>query len=130
MKKIYMIFVTTALLAACATGSRKPEAYCGTFGGVFTSAENGQIEEILQLNKDGSFNSIMMYANSSDNIFTEQGNYTVTGETVKLVPFNGEPSYYKVEKNALRRTDNQRHLLMKNGRLANNYILKKTSCCK
>ncbi len=128
MRKVYLVAAATALLAACATYEGRPEAYCGTFEGMTSTASGEKVLTTIQLNQNKKFNSITQYGGQPDSIFTEQGNYVVNGNTVKIVPLNGEPAYFLVEKNQLRRLDSQRHLTT--GSWAKNYVLKRTSCCK
>ncbi len=52
----------------------------------------------------------------------------VNGDIITLKPANGEVSYYRVEKDQLRRLDMMKRPIT--GVLANNYILKKTACCR
>ncbi len=128
MKKMYLIAAATALLAACATHQERPGAYCGTFEGVTTTASGEKVLTTIQLNQNNQFNSITQYGGQPDSIFTEQGSYVVNGNTVKIIPLNGEPAYFLTEKDQLRRLDSQRHLTT--GSWAKNYVLKRTACCK
>ncbi len=128
MKKLAIIATATALLAACATGSYKPNPACGTFEGTFTTANGENVISTLQLNRNNSFNSILIYQNQPDNIFTEQGTYSLSGDKVKITPLNGEPAYYKVKKDALHRLNQQKHLITNT--LADSYTLRRISCCK
>lgn len=127
MKKLYMIFAAVAMLAACATNNM-PADYCGTFQGTLPAASGPGIATTISLNGNNTYTEQMIYINEPDGIFNEQGTYSVMGNVIKLMPNNGMISYYQVEDGQIRRLDSMKRPIT--GVLADNYILKKTSCCR
>lgn len=128
MKKLYMFFAAVLMLAGCAANQNMPAEYCGTFKGTLPAASGPGIETTIQLNRDYSFLEQDVYIGEKDGIFNNQGSYMVNGDIITLKPANGEVSYYRVEKDQLRRLDMMKRPIT--GVLANNYILKKTACCR
>ena len=128
MKKLYMFFAAVLMLAGCAANQNMPAEYCGTLKGTLPAASGPGIETTIQLNRDYSFLEQDVYIGEKDGIFNSQGSYMVNGDIITLKPANGEVSYYRVEKDQLRRLDMMKRPIT--GVLANNYILKKTACCR
>ena len=59
-----------------------------------------------------------------DSEFDEKGTYKVKGNLLTLTPMDGQPEYYKVEENQVRKLDADKQPVT--GALAENYVLKKT----
>ena len=90
--------------------------YQGTYTGVFPAADCPGIDMRLTLKKDGTY--------SLHSEFDEKGAYKVKGNLLTLTPMDGQPEYYKVEENQVRKLDADKQPVT--GALAENYVLKKT----
>lgn len=98
--------------------------YQGTYTGVFPAADCPGIDMRLTLKKDGTYSLHMKYLDR-DSEFDEKGAFTVKENLLTLTPSEGgQPQYYKVEENRLRRLDADKQPVT--GPLAENYVLKKT----
>ena len=84
--------------------------YQGTYTGVFPAA-------------DGTYSLHMKYLDR-DSEFDEKGAYKVKGNLLTLTPMDGQPEYYKVEENQVRKLNADKQPVT--GALAENYVLKKT----
>mgnify|MGYP002560472623 FL=1 len=99
--------------------------YQGTYTGVFPAADCPGIDMRLTLKKDGTYSLHMKYLNR-DSEFDEKGAFTVKENLLTLTPSEGgQPQYYKVEENRLRRLDAEKQPVT--GALADNYTLQKTT---
>ena len=99
--------------------------YQGTYTGVFPAADCPGIDMRLTLKKDGTYSLHMKYLNR-DSEFDEKGVFTVKENLLTLTPSEGgQPQYYKVEENRLRRLDAEKQPVT--GALADNYVLQKTT---
>lgn len=98
--------------------------YQGTYTGVFPAADCPGIDMRLTLKKDGTYSLHMKYLDR-DSEFDEKGAFTVKENLLTLTPSEGgQPQYYKVEENRLRRLDADKQPVT--GPLDENYVLKKT----
>ena len=145
MKSGILILAAAALLAACGGNTQKKAAsggaetvaeapdmhtaetsldYQGTYAGTLPAADCPGIETRLTLKKDGTFDLHMKYIDR-DSEFDEKGAFTVKENLLTLTPSEGgQPQYYKVEENRLRRLDADKQPVT--GPLDENYVLKKT----
>ncbi len=99
--------------------------YQGTYTGVFPAADCPGIDMRLTLKKDGTYSLHMKYLDR-DSEFDEKGVFTVKENLLPLTPSEGgQPQYYKVEENRLRRLDAEKQPVT--GALADNYTLQKTT---
>ena len=99
--------------------------YQGTYTGVFPAADCPGIDMRLTLKKDGTYSLHMKYLDR-DSEFDEKGAFTVKENLLTLTPSEGgQPQYYKVEENRLRRLDAEKQPVT--GALADNYTLQKTT---
>lgn len=99
--------------------------YQGTYTGVFPAADCPGIDMRLTLKKDGTYSLHMKYLDR-DSEFDEKGAFTVKENLLTLTPSEGgQPQYYKVEENRLRRLDAEKQPVT--GALADNYVLQKTT---
>lgn len=99
--------------------------YQGTYTGVFPAADCPGIDMRLTLKKDGTYSLHMKYLDR-DSEFDEKGVFTVKENLLTLTPSeDGQPQYYKVEENRLRRLDAEKQPVT--GALADNYTLQKTT---
>ena len=99
--------------------------YQGTYTGVFPAADCPGIDMRLTLKKDGTYSLHMKYLDR-DSEFDEKGAFTVKENLLTLTPSEGgQPKYYKVEENRLRRLDAEKQPVT--GALADNYTLQKTT---
>lgn len=99
--------------------------YQGTYTGVFPAADCPGIDMRLTLKKDGTYSLHMKYLDR-DSEFDEKGVFTVKENLLTLTPSEGgQPQYYKVEENRLRRLDAEKQPVT--GALADNYVLQKTT---
>ena len=99
--------------------------YQGTYTGVFPAADCPGIDMRLTLKKDGTYSLHMKYLDR-DSEFDEKGAFTVKENVLTLTPSEGgQPQYYKVEENRLRRLDAEKQPVT--GALADNYVLQKTT---
>ena len=89
--------------------------YQGTYTGVFPAADCPGIDMRLTLK--------MKYLDR-DSEFDEKGAYKVKGNLLTLTPMDGQPEYYKVEENQVRKLNADKQPVT--GALAENYVLKKT----
>ena len=113
------------------TGAFKPDIhnaetsldYRGTYRGVLPAADCPGIETTLTLAPDGSYALHLKYIDR-DSEFDEKGTYKVKGNLLTLTPMDGQPEYYKVEENQVRKLDADKQPVT--GALAENYVLKKT----
>ena len=114
------------------TGAFKPDIhnaetsldYRGTYRGVLPAADCPGIETTLTLAPDGSYALHLKYIDR-DSEFDEKGAFTVKENLLTLTPSEGgQPQYYKVEENRLRRLDADKQPVT--GPLDENYVLKKT----
>lgn len=97
--------------------------YQGTYTGVFPAADCPGIDMRLTLKKDGTYSLHMKYLDR-DSEFDEKGAFTVKENLLTLTPSEGgQPQYYKVEENRLRRLDAEKQPVT--GALADNYTLQK-----
>lgn len=97
--------------------------YQGTYTGIFPAADCPGIDMRLTLKKDGTYSLHMKYL-ERDSEFDEKGAYKVKGNLLTLNPMDGQPEYYKVEENQVRKLDADKQPVT--GALAENYVLKKT----
>lgn len=97
--------------------------YQGTYTGTFPAADCPGIDMRLTLKQDGTYSLHMKYL-ERDAEFDEKGAYKVKGNLLTLTPMDGQPDYYKVEENRLRKLDADKQPVT--GTLAENYVLKKT----
>ena len=84
-------------------------------------AKQGLTVEAAQA--DGSYALHLKYIDR-DSEFDEKGAYKVKGNLLTLTPMDGQPEYYKVEENQVRKLDADKQPVT--GALAENYVLKKT----
>lgn len=146
MKKNLLILAAALALVACggnapkktaaaetqATTAEAPDMhtaetsldYLGTYEGTLPAADCPGIQTTLTLNPDGTYKVHLKYIDR-DSEFDEKGAFTVKGNLLTLIPSDGgQPEYYKVEENRVRRLDAEKQPVT--GPLAENYILQKT----
>ena len=146
MKKNLLILAAALALVACggnapkktaaaetqATTAEAPDMhtaetsldYLGTYEGTLPAADCPGIQTTLTLNPDGTYKVHLKYIDR-DSEFDEKGAFTVKGNLLTLTPSDGgQPEYYKVEENGVRRLDAEKQPVT--GPLAENYILQKT----
>ena len=97
--------------------------YLGVYKGTLPAADCPGIETTLTLAPDGSYALHLKYIDR-DSEFDEKGTYKVKGNLLTLTPMDGQPEYYKVEENQVRKLDADKQPVT--GALAENYVLKKT----
>ena len=79
--------------------------YLGVYKGTLPAADCPGIETTLTLAPDGSYALHLKYIDR-DSEFDEKGAFTVKENLLTLTPSEGgQPQYYKVEENRLRRLD-------------------------
>lgn len=145
MKNKILILAAALALVSCGGNARKKPAvdnaqktavavpdmhnaenaldYRGTYSGTFPAADCPGIEVTLKLNPDGTYEQHLKYIDR-DSEFDEKGVYAVTENLLTLTPADGgQPEYYKVEENRLRRLDADKQPVT--GALADMYILTK-----
>ena len=144
MKRMFIL--AAALLAACGGNTQKKAAsggaetvaeapdmhtaetsldYLGVYKGTLPAADCPGIETTLTLAPDGSYALHLKYIDR-DSEFDEKGAFTVKENLLTLTPSEGgQPQYYKVEENRLRRLDAEKQPVT--GALADNYVLQKTT---
>ena len=99
--------------------------YLGVYKGTLPAADCPGIETTLTLAPDGSYALHLKYIDR-DSEFDEKGAFTVKENLLTLTPSEGgQPQYYKVEENRLRRLDAEKQPVT--GALADNYTLQKTT---
>ena len=99
--------------------------YLGVYKGTLPAADCPGIETTLTLAPDGSYALHLKYIDR-DSEFDEKGAFTVKENLLTLTPSEGgQPQYYKVEENRLRRLDAEKQPVT--GALADNYVLQKTT---
>ena len=99
--------------------------YLGVYTGTLPAADCPGIETTLTLAPDGSYALHLKYIDR-DSEFDEKGAFTVKENLLTLTPSEGgQPQYYKVEENRLRRLDAEKQPVT--GALADNYTLQKTT---
>lgn len=145
MKSKFLILAAAAMFAACGGNTQKKAAaggakdasetvadmhnaenaldYRGTYTGTFPAADCPGIDMRLTLKQDGAYSLHMKYIDR-DSEFDEKGTYTVRENLLTLTPTDGQPDYYKVEEDRLRKLDADKQPIT--GVLAENYVLKKT----
>ena len=97
--------------------------YLGVYKGTLPAADCPVIETTLTLAPDGSYALHLKYIDR-DSEFDEKGTYKVKGNLLTLTPMDGQPEYYKVEENQVRKLNADKQPVT--GALAENYVLKKT----
>ena len=145
MKKNLLILSATLALVACggnapkktvaaetqATTAAAPDMhtaetsldYQGTYTGTLPAADCPGIEVRLELKPDGTYTQHLKYIDR-DTEFDEKGTYTVKENLLTLtLSDGGQPEYYKVEENRVRRLDAEKQPVT--GALAENYVLQK-----
>ena len=146
MKKNLLILAAALALVACGGNAPKKTAaaetqattaaapdmhtaetsldYLGTYEGTLPAADCPGIQTTLTLDPDGTYKVHLKYIDR-DSEFDEKGAFTVKGNLLTLIPSDGgQPEYYKVEENRVRRLDAEKQPVT--GPLAENYILQKT----
>ena len=113
----------TEAAPAAETAAAEAPAYCGTYRGTVPAADCPGIDMRLTLKKDGTYSLHMKYLDR-DSEFDEKGAYKVKGNLLTLTPMDGQPEYYKVEENQVRKLNADKQPVT--GALAENYVLKKT----
>ena len=99
--------------------------YLGVYKGTLPAADCPGIETTLTLKPDGTYSLHEEYL-ERDARFDAEGAYTLHGNLLTLTPSEGgQPQYYKVEENRLRRLDAEKQPVT--GALADNYTLQKTT---
>ena len=147
MKKNVLILAAVLALVACGGNAPKKKAaaetqtttaaapdmhtaetsldYLGTYEGTLPAADCPGIQTTLTLAPDGSYALHLKYIDR-DSEFDEKGAFTVKENLLTLTPSEGgQPQYYKVEENRLRRLDAEKQPVT--GALADNYTLQKTT---
>ena len=147
MKKNVLILAAALALVACGGNAPKKKAaaetqtttaaapdmhtaetsldYLGTYEGTLPAADCPGIQTTLTLAPDGSYALHLKYIDR-DSEFDEKGAFTVKENLLTLTPSEGgQPQYYKVEENRLRRLDAEKQPVT--GALADNYTLQKTT---
>ena len=145
MKKNVLILAASLALVACGGNAPKKKAaaetqtttaaapdmhtaetsldYLGTYEGTLPAADCPGIQTTLTLAPDGSYALHLKYIDR-DSEFDEKGVFTVKENLLTLTPSEGgQPQYYKVEENRLRRLDAEKQPVT--GALADNYVLQK-----
>ena len=145
MKKNVLILAAALALVACGGNAPKKKAaaetqtttaaapdmhtaetsldYLGTYEGTLPAADCPGIQTTLTLAPDGSYALHLKYIDR-DSEFDEKGVFTVKENLLTLTPSEGgQPQYYKVEENRLRRLDAEKQPVT--GALADNYVLQK-----
>lgn len=145
MKKNVLILAASLALVACGGNAPKKKAaaetqtttaaapdmhtaetsldYLGTYEGTLPAADCPGIQTTLTLAPDGSYALHLKYIDR-DSEFDEKGAFTVKENLLTLTPSEGgQPQYYKVEENRLRRLDAEKQPVT--GALADNYVLQK-----
>ena len=93
--------------------------YLGVYKGTLPAADCPGIETTLTL-------ALHLKYIDRDSEFDEKGAFTVKENLLTLTPSEGgQPQYYKVEENRLRRLDAEKQPVT--GALADNYVLQKTT---
>ena len=146
MKKNVLILAAALALVACGGNAQRKTAtadsqettvavpdmhtaetsldYWGTYEGTLPAADCPGIRTTLTLNHDGTYKVHLKYIDR-DSEFDEKGAFTVKGNLLTLTPSDGgEPEYYKVGENHVRRLDAEKQPVT--GPLAENYVLQKT----
>ena len=95
--------------------------YLGVYKGTLPAADCPGIETTLTLAPDGSYALHLKYIDR-DSEFDEKGAYKVKGNLLTLTPMDGQPEYYKVEENQVRKLDADKQPIT--GALADMYVLK------
>ena len=98
--------------------------YLGVYKGTLPAADCPGIETTLTLAPDGSYALHLKYIDR-DSEFDEKGAYKVKGNLLTLTPMDGQPEYYKVEENQVRKLNADKQPVT--GALAENYTLQKTT---
>ena len=147
MKKNVLILAAALALVACGGNAQRKTAasdsqttaaaapdmhtaetsldYLGVYKGTLPAADCPGIETTLTLAPDGSYALHLKYIDR-DSEFDEKGAFTVKENLLTLTPSEGgQPQYYKVEENRLRRLDAEKQPVT--GALADNYVLQKTT---
>ena len=97
--------------------------YLGTYEGTLPAADCPGIEVRLEPKPDGTYTQHLKYIDR-DTEFDEKGTYTVKENLLTLtLSDGGQPEYYKVEENRVRRLDAEKQPVT--GALAENYVLQK-----
>ena len=145
MKKNLLILSSALALVACGGNAPKKTAaaetqattaaapdmhtaetsldYQGTYTGTLPAADCPGIEVRLELKPDGTYTQHLKYIDR-DTEFDEKGTYTVKENLLTLtLSDGGQPEYYKVEENRVRRLDAEKQPVT--GALAENYVLQK-----
>ena len=107
MKESLLILAAALAMVSCGGNAQQKAATAGT------------------LAPDGSYALHLKYIDR-DSEFDEKGAFTVKENLLTLTPSEGgQPQYYKVEENRLRRLDAEKQPVT--GALADNYTLQKTT---
>ena len=133
-KKTFIFFMTAIAifgLASCLStqgsnqNSKTSLDWAGVYTGTIPSASGSGINVRLKLSQDQSYELRYEYLDKPDNSFTFKGTFKWddTGNIV-ILEIADAPSHYKVVKNKLIQMDMEGKPIK--GRLANNYVLKKT----
>ena len=138
MKESLLILAAALVMVSCGGNAQQKAATAGTqqttaaapdMHNAETSldylADCPGIETTLTLAPDGSYALHLKYIDR-DSEFDEKGAFTVKENLLTLTPSEGgQPQYYKVEENRLRRLDAEKQPVT--GALADNYTLQKTT---
>ena len=111
-------------LTAC---SPQDKELCGTYQGTLPAASSPGIETTLTFNEDNSYTEQLVFIDEPDGTFIESGNFSVNKNIAELTPHNDEKSYYRIEKNQIRRLNADKKEVT--GPLAAAYVLQQTSSC-
>lgn len=115
---------TTAAASDKQVAENLPD-YLGTYKGTLPAADCPGIETTLTLASDGSYTLHLKYIDR-DSDSDGKGTFSVAEGLVELTPSDGgQPQYYKIEENSLRRLDAEKQPVT--GELAANYVLQKIS---
>ena len=127
MKNKVMILAAAITLVACGGNQQKKavseKVKADAVKVDMHDAESPGIDMRLTLKKDGTYSLHMKYLDR-DSEFDEKGAYKVKGNLLTLTPMDGQPEYYKVEENQVRKLNADKQPVT--GALAENYVLKKT----
>ena len=124
MKESLLILAAALAMVSCGGNAQQKAATAGTQQ-TTPAADCPGIETTLTLAPDGSYALHLKYIDR-DSEFDEKGAFTVKENLLTLTPSEGgQPQYYKVEENRLRRLDAEKQPVT--GALADNYTLQKTT---
>lgn len=118
MKKLFSILSVVLLISAC----HHQEHLCRQYSGVLPAADAAGIQTTITFNRPASFQNKLVFIDKANGTFEESGSYSVKDELITLRDSNGDESYYRLEKDQIRRLDMEKQPVT--GALAEHYVLK------